>query len=139
MLWVILSLAISRFPIAYLSRKNYIFMGFFPTHMVHFWLKADLSQLKRPTQQFRNHAEPTVSRELEDGYCRLKQPTQWFRGKHLTCKQSHRSRGLALPATVVIVLHKLVMYGMKKINLQLSGDSISDIRLMTNCIFMLLL
>lgn len=68
MLWVILPFAISRFPVAYLSKKELytVFVGiFFPTHTVHFWLKADLSQLQQPTQQFRNHTEPTVSRELE--------------------------------------------------------------------------
>lgn len=69
MLWVILSSAIWRFPIACLARKNHIVVGyvffFFPTHTVYFWLKADLSQLKQPTQQFGSHTEPTASRELE--------------------------------------------------------------------------
>lgn len=64
--WVILPLAISRFPSAYLYRKCYIFV-FFPLTRLHFWLEADLLQLKQPTQQFIICTEPTTSREPEGG------------------------------------------------------------------------
>lgn len=64
--WVILPLAISRFPSAYLYRKCYIFV-FFPLTRLHFWLEADLLQLKQPTQQFIICTEPTTSHEPEGG------------------------------------------------------------------------